>query len=703
METAGRAVGRGARASATRTGCATACCRRRARAQRRRWLGAGAGAPPARGAGVGRRRRRAEGAELREAMARAGARPKACARSRPTAPGRASALAGGCAARHRRRRRRPGRRWPRCSSGMLDLELPLVAIDGPTGVDLRTGIVHGAAAGRSHRDLRRAPPRAPARAGRGGRRRRGGHRPSAAPIPAWPALVTDAHAAGVAAPASAPAITRATRGRVVVVGGRCRDDRRGADGGRARRSRRGRGWFTSSPRRTRWPRWCRRSPISRPWPSAFDRPPAPALLELVAQRRCRGDRPRARPRGGAPGAGGGAGGAAPGRSCSMRTRWSPFRAPADELGALAAGAARGAHAAPGRVPHPLSRRCAAERELDPWAAAARAARGGRRRRCCSRACPRVVARRARHAAHRGRRQPRARDRRKRRRAQRTHRHRARAGCSPDRRPRRWAPRRSAAPPTSRPAGSSARGPCGRWTWWPRLPDLWREWELLRAARRAAPRPPVLLELDPAPDGLTSRASHPLRSRFPMRISSRRCSSPSPPRRPAAQTPSRDWRLAGSHRHRRLQPDHLRRRRARPGLRHLADRGAHLASPVPHLGRALRSAAGRSRSRGVFGGLVDPLDKSLWLARPNGWMHFQPELQLWDQGLVPGGVVTHRVRRRTTRCRGCTSGPARGGSCCRAAARWRRPSRPARAAAHAGHASTRCCARARPCRPTPPRS
>jgi len=38
-------------------------------------------------------------------------------------------------------------------------------------------------------------------------------------------------------------------------------------------------------------------------------------------------------------------------------------------------------------------------------------------------------------------------------------------------------------------------------------------------------------------------------------------------------------------------------------------------------------------------LVDPLDHSLWLARSDGWIHFQPELQLWDQGAVPEGVQT----------------------------------------------------------------
>ncbi len=41
---------------------------------------------------------------------------------------------------------------------------------------------------------------------------------------------------------------------------------------------------------------------------------------------------------------------------------------------------------------------------------------------------------------------------------------------------------------------------------------------------------------------------------------------------------------------------------------------------------------------VFTGLADPLDNSLWLARPDGWVHYRPDLQLWDQGTVPDGVV-----------------------------------------------------------------
>jgi hypothetical protein len=41
---------------------------------------------------------------------------------------------------------------------------------------------------------------------------------------------------------------------------------------------------------------------------------------------------------------------------------------------------------------------------------------------------------------------------------------------------------------------------------------------------------------------------------------------------------------------------------------------------------------------VFTGLADPLDNSLWLARPDGWVHYQPDIQLWDQGVVPDGVA-----------------------------------------------------------------
>src|ERR687897_903362 len=48
---------------------------------------------------------------------------------------------------------------------------------------------------------------------------------------------------------------------------------------------------------------------------------------------------------------------------------------------------------------------------------------------------------------------------------------------------------------------------------------------------------------------------------------------------------------------------------------------------------------RAALAGVFAALIDPLDQSLWLARSNGWVHYQPELQIWDEGAVPDAVVT----------------------------------------------------------------
>lgn len=48
---------------------------------------------------------------------------------------------------------------------------------------------------------------------------------------------------------------------------------------------------------------------------------------------------------------------------------------------------------------------------------------------------------------------------------------------------------------------------------------------------------------------------------------------------------------------------------------------------------------REALAGVFAALVDPLDQSLWLARSDGWVHYQPELQIWDEGRVPEAVVT----------------------------------------------------------------
>jgi hypothetical protein len=42
---------------------------------------------------------------------------------------------------------------------------------------------------------------------------------------------------------------------------------------------------------------------------------------------------------------------------------------------------------------------------------------------------------------------------------------------------------------------------------------------------------------------------------------------------------------------------------------------------------------------VFSGLADPLDHSLWLVRQDGWIHYQPDIQLWDQGPAPDGILS----------------------------------------------------------------
>ena len=100
---------------------------------------------------------------------------------------------------------------------LAELSVPLLAIDGPTGVDLGTGVVHGA-------------PRTDVTVTFGGLRRGHllaretcgdvvvvdiGHPP---PDPAWPGLLTDGDAAG-AIPAFRAADHKGDRGRIVLLGG----------------------------------------------------------------------------------------------------------------------------------------------------------------------------------------------------------------------------------------------------------------------------------------------------------------------------------------------------------------------------------------------------------------------------------------------------------------------------------------------------
>jgi hypothetical protein len=51
----------------------------------------------------------------------------------------------------------------------------------------------------------------------------------------------------------------------------------------------------------------------------------------------------------------------------------------------------------------------------------------------------------------------------------------------------------------------------------------------------------------------------------------------------------------------------------------------IAPPDPHL------------LERVFTSMVDPLDNSLWLGRADGWVHYDPTIQLWDHGVVAEGV------------------------------------------------------------------
>jgi NAD(P)H-hydrate epimerase len=100
---------------------------------------------------------------------------------------------------------------------LADLSVPIVAVDGPTGLDLRTGVVHGAPAVALSVTV--------------GGVRRGhllardeagdivvvdiGHPP---PDPAWPELMTDVTAAG-ALPRFRADFHKGDRGRLVIVGG----------------------------------------------------------------------------------------------------------------------------------------------------------------------------------------------------------------------------------------------------------------------------------------------------------------------------------------------------------------------------------------------------------------------------------------------------------------------------------------------------
>ena len=136
---------RGARRALRRTACGDGRPgRRRARPQRRRRLGARPGAAPARGAGLGHGASGPGAPSCAKRWRALGAKRRACARWRPTAPGPASALAGGRAARHRRARAAPAADGARCSSACSTSSCRSSRSTGRPASTSETGIVHGA-------------------------------------------------------------------------------------------------------------------------------------------------------------------------------------------------------------------------------------------------------------------------------------------------------------------------------------------------------------------------------------------------------------------------------------------------------------------------------------------------------------------------------------------------------------------------------
>jgi len=370
---------------------------------------------------------------------------------------------------------------------MVDLDVPILAIDGPTGVDLRSGILHGTA-------------RADVSVTFGGVRRGHllardevgevvvvdiGHPP---PDPAWPSLVTDAQAADWLRRLRSTD-HKGVRGRVVILGG---------DYGMAGAARMaGRSAFGAgaglvhvvAPPET-VAALMQAEPDLQTFAHPLDREPTAALLELVG---------RADALVAGPGLGRG-----PGRRALVAALASvaqalvldadaliAFQDAADELRALAAGRPTVLTPHPGEF-RTLFPDLAPVRELDPWAAAdAGAERSGAT--LLLKGVPTVVARTGRPpltvaAGNPGLATGGSGD--------------VLSGLVGTALAQRLAPEIAAglgAQALGRAADLAARRSSAR-TLRPMdvvaaLPDLWREWELLRLAP-PLPRPPVLLELAP---------------------------------------------------------------------------------------------------------------------------------------------------------------------------------------------------------------
>ena len=124
--------------------------------------------------------------------------------------------------------------------------------------------------------------------------------------------------------------------------------------------------------------------------------------------------------------------------------------------------------------------------------------------------------------------------------------------------------------------------------------------------------------------------------------------------------SRDWRPEDRTRHRRLQPNQRDRHLARSGLHRVAHPPLLIWNPqFRRWAGSVRSAQSARRSRGCSPRWPIRSTTRSGSPGPNGWVHYQPELQLWDQGVVPDGVVSHRLRSEQSRRRALSSAPGGG--------------------------------------------
>ena len=253
-------------------------------------------------------------------------------------------------------------------SRVLDLHIPILAIDGPTGVDLLTGVVHGG----THADVSVTF---------GGLRR--GHvlaRDEVGPVvvidighpspdPGWPAVVTDFQASGWLRRLHSRD-HKGDRGRVVIVGGAA-----GMTGALRMAARAafaaGAGLVHAVAPPETVAALVQAEPDVQTFTQPFDQPPAPGLLDLIA---------RADVLAIGPGLG-----REPGRRELVTALVEAARAAvldADALVVFAGAIPQLSALSRDRVlvltPHPgefraLFPELAAQRELDPWAAAASAA------------------------------------------------------------------------------------------------------------------------------------------------------------------------------------------------------------------------------------------------------------------------------------------------------------------------------------------